>query len=154
MEVLISRDGECPIAELLEVAGSGRETLRRLVRRGAIRLEKRTGRPGLVYEGFRRQPYRLRSRGGTRPFAGRSLGMADAGGAEHRGFGCRQCGPPSRRGEQALVLAPEIESVERLVGAFEELLPAGLTVAPYHSTLGRRRAAVYVACSGERWMFW
>ncbi|MCA1715636.1 MAG: hypothetical protein LC781_01845, partial [Actinobacteria bacterium] len=50
-----------------------------------------------------------------------------------------------KRGEQALVLAPEIEGVERLVESFEELLPAGLTVAPYHSALGRRRAAVYEA---------
>jgi primosomal protein N' (replication factor Y) len=51
----------------------------------------------------------------------------------------------AKSGDQVLVLAPEIEAVERLVGAFERLLPAGLTVAPYHSTLGRRRWAVYEA---------
>ncbi len=49
------------------------------------------------------------------------------------------------RGGQALVLAPEIGIVERLVGAFERLLPAGLTVASYHSEMGRDRAAVYEA---------
>jgi primosomal protein N' (replication factor Y) len=48
-----------------------------------------------------------------------------------------------RRGKQVLVLAPEIEGVERLLQAFERLLPAGLTVAPYHSAIGRGRAAVY-----------
>ena len=49
-------------------------------------------------------------------------------------------------GEQALVLAPEVGEVERLVEEFERLLPAGLTVAPYHGGLHPgARAAVYEA---------
>ena len=42
-------------------------------------------------------------------------------------------------GERALVLAPEIESVERLVRYLRRALPAGHAVAPYHSALGRDR---------------
>jgi primosomal protein N' (replication factor Y) (superfamily II helicase) len=52
----------------------------------------------------------------------------------------------ARRGKQALVLVPEIGDVQRLVGTFERLLPAGLTIAPYHSGVTpRSRAAIYEA---------
>ena len=48
-------------------------------------------------------------------------------------------------GKGTLVLAPEVEAVERLVWELRRLLPAGLTVAPYHGKLGRARDAVYEA---------
>ncbi len=48
-------------------------------------------------------------------------------------------------GERALVLAPEIDVVESLVRYLSRALPAGHAVAPYHSGLGRDRAAVYEA---------
>src|SRR5829696_9528799 len=48
-------------------------------------------------------------------------------------------------GSQALVLAPEVGVVERLVDLLRRVLPEGHTVAPYHSGLGRGRAAVHEA---------
>jgi primosomal protein N' (replication factor Y) len=51
---------------------------------------------------------------------------------------------------QALVLAPEVGSVERLVDLLRVVLPEGHTVAPYHSGLGRGRVAVHEAArNGE-----
>ncbi|MDN5698453.1 MAG: hypothetical protein L0G70_10840, partial [Rubrobacter sp.] len=49
------------------------------------------------------------------------------------------------RWEQTLVLAPEIRDVERLVSELAGMLPAGTTVAPYHSGLGPERALVHDA---------
>jgi primosomal protein N' (replication factor Y) (superfamily II helicase) len=145
LEALISRDGECLVAELLEVAGSGREALRRLVRRGAIRLEKRaepapvsyTRGAGIGLITYEAGVERALSQGGAWVWRMPEAQSITASAAVVRAA--------VKRGEQALMLAPEIEGVERLVEAFEELLPAGLTVAPYHSALGRRRAAVYEA---------
>jgi primosomal protein N' (replication factor Y) (superfamily II helicase) len=145
LEALISRESECPVADLLEMAGSGRESLRRLVRRGAIRLEKRaesapvsfTRGSGAGLTAYEAGVERALSRGGAWVWRMPSARSIAASAAVARAA--------VKRGEQALVLAPEIESIERLVEAFEELLPAGLTVAPYHSALNRRRAAVYEA---------
>jgi primosomal protein N' (replication factor Y) len=132
-----------PVADLLDAAGAGREVLRRLVRRGAVRLEKRpelapvsytrgSGVGLAAYEGGAR---RVLWRGGAwvwrMPDAESTMAVAAVARAA------------IRRGKQVLVLAPEIEGVERLLQAFERLLPAGLTVAPYHSAIGRGRAAVY-----------
>ena len=50
-----------------------------------------------------------------------------------------------RDGNQALVLAPEVRSVGRLVEHLRLALPAGHTVAAYHGGLGRGRTAVYEA---------
>jgi primosomal protein N' (replication factor Y) (superfamily II helicase) len=50
-----------------------------------------------------------------------------------------------RDGNQVLVLAPEVRSVERMVDHLRRVLPAGHTVAAYHSGLGRGRTAVYEA---------
>jgi primosomal protein N' (replication factor Y) len=53
-------------------------------------------------------------------------------------------------GRQALVLAPEVATVNRLVDLLRRLLPEGHTVAPYHGGLGRARAAVHKAArSGD-----
>ena len=49
------------------------------------------------------------------------------------------------RWEQTLILAPEIEQVEKLVYLLRDRLPPGFTVAPYHSGLGKARALAYDA---------
>jgi primosomal protein N' (replication factor Y) len=54
-------------------------------------------------------------------------------------------GETLRDGNQALVLAPEVRSVERMVDYLRGALPQGYTVAPYHGGLGRGRTAVYKA---------
>lgn len=148
LEALTGHERGRPVAGLLKAAGAGRDALKRLVGRGAVRLEKRpeptpvrdargSGAGLAVYvEGAKKAI----SRGGAWVWRMPSSQSAAAAAAVARiAIG---------RGEQALVLAPEIERVERLVEAFEELLPAGLTVAPYHSGVGRGRAAVYEAA---RW---
>jgi primosomal protein N' (replication factor Y) len=48
-------------------------------------------------------------------------------------------------GRQALVLVPEVGAVERLVDLLRLALEEGHSVAPYHSGLGRDRAAIYEA---------
>jgi primosomal protein N' (replication factor Y) len=48
-------------------------------------------------------------------------------------------------GRQALILAPEVGSVERLVDLLRLALEEGHTVAPYHSGLGRGRVAIHEA---------
>ncbi len=145
VQALVGRDGGYPAATLLEEAGAGREVLRRLVRRGAVRLEKRPEPAPVSY-----------TRGSGTGLATYGAGVEQAlsrGGAwvwrlsnaESVAAAAAVARAAVKRGEQALVLAPEIGAVERLVEAFEELLPAGLTVAPYHSVVGRSRCAVYEA---------
>lgn len=144
-DALTNRGGESPVTDLLEVTGSNRETLRRLVRRGAVRLETRTEPTPVSYTrgsgagltAYEAGVERALSRGGAWIWRMPNAQSIAASAAVARAA--------AKRGEQTLVLAPEIEGVDRLVEAFEELLPAGLTVAPYHSALGRRRAAVYEA---------
>ena len=145
MEALADRERGRPVAELLEVASAGREVLRRLVRRGAVRLEKRPEPAPVLYtrgSGARLDAYgaeakRVISRGEAWVWRMSNSESVMAAAAVVRAV--------AKGGEQAMVLAPEIGVVERLVEAFETLLPAGLTVAPYHSALDRGRAAVYEA---------
>ena len=145
MEALAERDHGRPVADLLEVASAGREVLRRLVRRGAVRLEKRPEPASVLYtrgsgahlDAYGEEAKRALSRGGAWVWRMSNSESVMATAAVVRAV--------AKGGEQAMVLAPEIGAVERLVEAFETLLPAGLTVAPYHSALDRGRAAVYEA---------
>ncbi|MCA1730763.1 MAG: hypothetical protein LC751_15585 [Actinobacteria bacterium] len=145
LEALEEYEGARPVAELLEATGAGRDVLRRLVRRGAVRLEKRpepapvsyTRGSGAGLAGYEGGARRALSRGGTWVWR-----MPDA---ESVAAAAAVTRAAVGRGAQALVLAPEIRVIERLVEAFGRLLPAGLKVAPYHSGLGRGRAAVYEA---------
>ena len=146
LEVLTSYDNGCPVSDLLDATGIGREVLRRLVRRGAARLEKRPESAPVSYtrgSGVSLVPYeggvqQALSRGGASwVWRTPSAHSAVAAAAIVRAA--------VRRGEQALVLAPEIRDIEGLVRAFERLVPAGITAAPYHSGLGRDRGAVYEA---------
>jgi primosomal protein N' (replication factor Y) len=146
LEVLTGYDNGCPVSDLLDATGIGREVFRRLVRRGAARLEKRPEPAPVLYtrgSGVGLALYQVAveqvlSRGRA-SWAWRtpSAHSAVAAAALVRAA--------VRRGEQALVLAPEIRDIEGLVRVFERLLPAGITVAQYHSRLGRDRSALYDA---------
>lgn len=140
-EKILSR-GTCRVRSLLEETGARRETLKSLADRGAVRIERRSGaspviaargtgetpRSGVIQELPERGRYLWR-------VSGEEEAMAVAG----------LCRAAVKRWEQALVLAPEVRDVERLVSELAGLLPAGTTIAPYHSGLGRERAAVYEA---------
>jgi primosomal protein N' (replication factor Y) len=145
MEILADSEHGRSVKDLLEAAGTGREVLRRLVRRGAVRLEKRRAPAPISY-----------TRGSGAGLAAYGTGVKRAlkrGGAwvwrmpneESVTAVAAVARAAAKREEQILVLAPEIRAVENLVDAFEALLPAGLTVAPYHSALDRSRTAVYEA---------
>jgi len=145
MQALARQGHGRPVAELLRESGASRGVLRRLVERGAVRLEKRPEPVPVSYtrgSGAELAAYREEAERGLRRGGAWVWRMPDADGVLAVAAVVKAA---ARRGDQALVLAPEIETVDRLVGAFERLLPAGLTVAPYHSTLGRRRCAVYEA---------
>lgn len=145
LERLVDYEYGRPVAELLTAANVGRDVLRRLVRRGVVRLERRPKPAPISYtrgSGASLAPYsegaeQALSRGGCWVWRMSSVQNAPAAAAVARAT--------ARCGKQTLVLAPEIRDVERLVKAFEGLLPAGLTVAPYHSALAQGRAAVYEA---------
>lgn len=143
-ETLSAYEGGCQASELLSETGASRAILRELVNRGAIRLEKRPESPPVQ---------------DTRGSGTSDIGsyVRDAGRVADRG-GAWFWRVPSRKqplavtafveaviegGEQALVLAPELETVESLVEHLADNLPAGYTVAPYHSGLGRKRGALY-----------
>jgi primosomal protein N' (replication factor Y) (superfamily II helicase) len=146
LEALTVKDESRPVADLLHAVGSGRDTLRRLVRRGAVRLEKRpepvpisyTKGTGSSLAAYKNGAKRTLSRGGDWVWQ-----MPDAEGVRASAAVARSA---VGGGEQALVLAPEVGEVERLMEEFKRLLPAGLTVAPYHGGLyPGARAAVYEA---------
>ena len=133
------------VGELLRESGASRETLRHLVERGAVRLEKRPEPAPVSYtrgSGKELTAYHEEAERGLRRGGAWVWRMPDA---ESVAAAAAVARAAVKRGYQALVLAPEIETVKRLVSAFERLLPAGLTVAPYHSGLGRARCAVYEA---------
>ena len=137
--------GGRPVAALLETAGAGREALRRLVRRGAVRLEKRPEPAPVSYTRGSGSGLAAYETGVERAISWSGSWVWRMPEAESVTASAAVARAAVKRGEQVLVLAPEIEAVGRLVEAFETLLPAGLTVAPYHSALGRSRAAVYEA---------
>ncbi|HEX2740102.1 MAG TPA: hypothetical protein VHM69_06620, partial [Rubrobacter sp.] len=138
---------------LLSETGASRSALRELVRRGAVRLVRRPGPAQLLATmGDGAVPEHLSSF--TRN-AGRAV---DSGGtflwrtarSEELDAVTTIAKATLERGDQALILAPEIAVVERMVDTLRRELPAGHTVAAYHGGLGRGRAAVYEAArAGE-----
>ena len=145
LKALMEHDDGASVVDLLHATGAGRDVLRRLVRRGAVRSEKRPEPTPSSY---------TRGSGATlAEYTGGVEWALSQGGdwvwrmprVEFVAATAAVAKATIRRGEQALVLAPEIEDVKRLVETFEMLLPAGLAVAPYHSGLGRSRVAVYEA---------
>ena len=138
--------GSSPTAALLEKTGAGRATLRELVRRGAVRLMRRPEPTPLVAtEGD--------AAGRARPFSRTARSAVKKGGAflwritsrEEREVVAAIVTATLRNGKQALVLAPEVRSVGRLVEHLRRVLPAGHSVAAYHGGLERGRTAVYEA---------
>ncbi len=143
---LKDRGGASTTSALLSETGASRSALRELVRRGAVRLVRRPEpAPLLATNGegaarghpFSRTARSAVERGGA--FLWRTAGReeGDAVAAVVRAT--------LRDGNQALVLAPEVRTVERLAGLLRLVLPAGHTVAAYHAGLGRGRAAVHEA---------
>ena len=145
---LKQRGGASTTSALLSETGASRNSLRELVRRGAARLVRRQepapllptigdpGGPGRPAP-FLRTARRAVKGGG--PFLWRTTGRG-----EHAAIAAI-VRATVEDGRQALVLAPEVASVERLVDLLRLALEEGHTVAPYHSGLGRGRAAVYEA---------
>lgn len=140
----IRERGEGRVRSLLEETGARRETLRQLATRGAVNLERRAGASPVV--AAHGDPARstestdfedLLERGGSHLWRLSGRRWAAAAAALARAA--------LGRWEQTLILAPEIRGVERLVEQLSELLPAGATVAPYHSGLGRERVLAHEA---------
>lgn len=139
-----------PARELLRMTGAGRGPLNQLVRRGALRLTARPdGAPisytrgsGVDLDGYREGAERALKAGGSWVWRTSTDEGPVAAAAIAR--------LAVRRGGQILVLAPDVGCVEWLVRDLVRLLPAGLTVSPYHGSLGRERATAYEAArSGE-----
>ena len=137
--------GSSTTSTLLGETGASRGALRELVRRGAVRLVRRP------------EPVSLLATSGevaqASPFSRTARGAVKNGGAFLWRTTMREEGDAVaaiaaatlRDGNQVLVLAPEVRSVERMVDHLRRVLPAGHTVAAYHSGLGRGRTAVYEA---------
>ena len=144
LEHLKERGGALPVAALLAGATSGRAALLELVRRGGVRLVRRPEPPPLLPTSgdvgggtFDRDASRAVARGGAFVWRLPTGDQPDAVAAVARAA--------VGEGEQALLLAPEIETVERLARHLVRVLPPGHAVAAYHSGLGRDRAAVFEA---------
>ena len=126
--------GSSPTSALLAKTGANRSALRELVRRGAVRLVHRPEPAPLLTTGGD-DPARLHSR--------TAAGAVKNGGAFLWRTTLREEGDAVaaiaaatlRDGNQCLVLAPEVRSVERTVDHLRRALPAGHTVAPYHAGL-------------------
>jgi primosomal protein N' (replication factor Y) len=149
---LREHEAGCATSTLLSGTGASRSALRELVRRDIVRLVRRL-EPAPVFTTLGDEKV-----GGLGPFLRGAEPVVGRGGAwlwriptrEQPDAVAAVARVTVEGGEQALVLAPEIESVERLVRYLRRALPAGHAVAPYHSGLGRDRAAVYEAARAGR----
>jgi primosomal protein N' (replication factor Y) len=147
LEFLGKHEVGCATSTLLSETGANRSAMRDLVRRGAARLVRRS-EPAPVSSTLGDGTV-----GDLGPFLQGAEPVVERGGAWLWRLPTREqpdaVAAVARAavvgGGRALVLAPEIEAVERLVRRLRGTLPAGHTVAPYHSGLGRDRAAVYEA---------
>jgi primosomal protein N' (replication factor Y) (superfamily II helicase) len=145
---LKERGGSSVTSALLSETGASRNSLRELVRRGAVRLVRRQepapllatlGGPGVPERlaPFLRTARRAVRVGGT--YLWRTTGR------EEHAAAAAAVRATLEDGRQALILAPEVGSVERLVDLLRLALEEGHTVAPYHSGLGRGRVAIHEA---------
>lgn len=136
-------------ADLLAATGATRATLLRLEGRGAIRRYKRLAAAAAAVQSafgdgtletndfFSRDLDGAMERGEARVWRVPTVDQIDVAVAFARRV--------VEGGEQALVLAPEIEAVESIRRVLLERLPASSRVAAYHSGLGRGRAAIHAA---------
>jgi primosomal protein N' (replication factor Y) len=151
-ELLTAYEGRCQTSLLLSETGASRGALRELVRKGAVRLLRRPQPAPLLSTGGDG------TLGGTEPFLRGAEPVVARGGAwlwrmptrEQPDAVAAVARVAVEGGERVLVLAPEIETVERLARRLRRALSAGHVVAPYHSGLGRNRAAVYEAVRAGR----
>ena len=145
---LKERGGTSVTSALLSETGASRSALRELVRRGAVRLVRRPEPAPLlatIGEGV--------MLGHLVPFSRIARRAVQSGGAflwrttrrEEQDAVAAIARTSMESKAQTLVLAPEIDSVERMVDLLRRALPSGHTVAAYHGGLGRGRAAVYEA---------
>ena len=138
---------------LLSETGASRNVLRELVRRGAIRLVRRPEpAPLLATRGEGAEPGHLVqfSRTARRAVESGGAFLWRTAGREEPDAVAAIVRATLEKGDQTLVLAPEVGSVERIVDLLRSALPAGHSVAAYHGGLGRGRAAVYGAArAGE-----
>jgi primosomal protein N' (replication factor Y) len=150
---LQERGGASTISSLLSETGASRSILRELVRRGAVRIVHRP-EPAPVQTTRGEDAVK----GNIVPFLRIAERAVRSGGAflwrttrlEEQHALAAIVRATLERGDQALALAPEIGTVERMVDLLRAVLPAGHTVAAYHGGLGRGRAAVYEAArAGE-----
>jgi primosomal protein N' (replication factor Y) (superfamily II helicase) len=147
-ETLKERGGASTTSALLAETGASRNSLRVLVRRGAARLVRRQ-EPAPLLPTFgdpdvpeRLAPFLRTARHAVKvggPFLWRTTGREEPAAV------AAIVRATLEEGRQALVLAPEVGLVERLVDLLRLALEEGHTVAPYHSGLGRGRAAVHEA---------
>jgi primosomal protein N' (replication factor Y) len=147
-ETLKERGGSSMTSTLLSETGASRNSLRELVRRGAARFVRRQETaPLLATIGHAGVPEHLarflrtarRAVKGGGPFLWRTTGREEPAAV------AAIVRATLEDGRQALVLAPDVGSIERLVDLLRLVLPEGHTVAPYHSGLGRGRVAVHEA---------
>jgi primosomal protein N' (replication factor Y) (superfamily II helicase) len=145
---LKERGGSSVTSALLSETGASRNSLRELVRRGAARLVRRQEPapllPTLGDSGIpeRLAPFSRNARSAVKrggPFLWRTASREEQAAVEAIVRATLEVG------SQALVLAPEVGVVERLVDLLRLVLPEGHTVAPYHSGLGRGRSAIHEA---------
>ena len=151
-ELLRANEGRCRVSILLLKTGASRSALRELVGKGAVRLLRRPQPAPLLStrgdgtlgdtEPFLRGAEPVVARGGAWLWRMPTREQPDAVAAVAR--------VALEGGERVMVLAPEIAAVESLVHRLRRTLPAGCVVAPYHSGLGRDRAAVHEAARAGR----
>jgi primosomal protein N' (replication factor Y) len=138
--------GASTTSALLSETGASRSALRELVRRGAVRLVRRpepAPLPATTGDGTAPgHPFSRTARGALKARGAFLWRMA---GREEQDAVAAVVEATLRGGDRALVLAPEVRSVERLVEHLRRVLPAGYTVAPYHGGMGRGRTVVYEA---------
>ena len=151
-DILKEKPEGYPVKDLLSETGASRATLRALVDRGAVSMEQmpkplpvlicRDSSDAEVLQSFTRQAGRIVDVGGAwmwrMPTEEQARAVAAVARAAIEGE------------EQALVLVPEIEAAKDLAGKLQALLPAGRTVAAYHSGLGRDRTALYESAVSGR----
>lgn len=150
LQILEGHASGLPARELLRMTGAGRSPLKQLVERRAVRLvERPDGAPisytrgsGADLDGYREEAERALNGGGPWVWRAPTDEGPTAVAAVARAV--------ARRGGQTLVLAPDVGCVGNMVRELVGLLPAGLTVSPYHGSQGRERATAYEAArSGE-----
>ena len=145
-EYLKAHPGGLPVAQLLRETGANRPTLKELARRGAVTLQRRA-EPTPIFEttGTDLAESRNEAQFGDRCATEGGSWLWRVPMAEHATTVAGVIHDVLTQGRRALVLAPEIEAVDRLVRSLRASLPPGYRVAAYHSGLEKQRSILYAA---------